>query len=34
VRVALFPAFSAAVFALMTYAPKMIEDGILDEDGP
>ncbi|KAG2535127.1 hypothetical protein PVAP13_9NG048700 [Panicum virgatum] len=33
VRVALFPAFSAAVFALMTHAPKMIEDGILDEDG-
>ncbi|CAN6292580.1 unnamed protein product [Urochloa humidicola] len=33
VRVALFLPFSAAAFALRLHAPKMIEDGIVDEDG-
>ncbi|CAN6286771.1 unnamed protein product [Urochloa humidicola] len=33
VRVALFLPFSAAAFALRLHAPKMIEDGIIDENG-
>ncbi|CAN6303477.1 unnamed protein product [Urochloa humidicola] len=33
VRVALFLPFSAAAFTLRLHAPKMIEDGIVDEDG-
>ncbi|CAN6322545.1 unnamed protein product [Urochloa humidicola] len=33
VRAALFLPFSAAAFALRLHAPKMIEEGIIDEDG-
>nr|CAB3493175.1 unnamed protein product [Digitaria exilis] len=33
VRVALFLTFAAAAFALRLHAPKMVEDGIVDQDG-
>ncbi|OEL13048.1 UDP-glycosyltransferase 83A1 [Dichanthelium oligosanthes] len=33
VRIALFLPFSAAVFALRLHVPRMIEDGIIDENG-
>lgn len=33
VRVALFLPFSSAAFALRLHAPKMIEDGVIDENG-
>lgn len=33
VRVALFLPFSLAAFALRLHAPKMIEDGVIDENG-
>ncbi|CAN6303475.1 unnamed protein product [Urochloa humidicola] len=33
VRVALFLTYSAAIFSLRAYIPKLIEDGIIDETG-